>query len=440
MSPRAPLRLALPLIAVVMTAAVWFVPEPDPPVVDGGRGAVEVRRTVWACPVESGWVVAAGQVVPGEAARARVVPSDAAVDPLWEQADRWRVARPGGDALVLEQSGPGSGSVGWVAGARRGAAVLGACPSIVDDAWFVGLNAQNRTDGSITLINTGENRAVADLTWWGEQGPIESLDTTGLVVEPGGARTVAVSSVAAGEGAVAVRVSRRRGALAAIASDAGGTAAELVAPTAGAATEQVLVGLPPGDRTQLALVNPGTSTAHVAVEVRGRSGTFAAEGLADVTVEPEASTIVSVPGSVAVDRGSLVIGSDVPVVASAIVESGSDVARVVPADEISGPALVPARLDGRPVRLALSTGDDAVTVTVETFAADMTSLETAEVTVAAGATVVAPRPKSDDAAYLVLTPRGGTVGAGVWQSGGGLAAAPVRGAPVTVVAPGVSVR
>src|SRR5690606_17919533 len=86
MSPRAPLRLALPLIAVVMTAAVWFVPEPDPPIVDGGRGAVEVRRTVWACPVESGWVVAAGQVVPGEAARARVVPSDAAVDPLWEQA------------------------------------------------------------------------------------------------------------------------------------------------------------------------------------------------------------------------------------------------------------------------------------------------------------------------------------------------------------------
>ena len=43
--------------------------------------------------------------------------------------------------------------------------------------------------------------------------------------------------------------------------------------------------------------------------------------------------------------------------------------------------------------------------------------------------------------WKTVSPDGETVMAGMWQAGdGGLAAAPVRQAPVSVVAPGVSVR
>lgn len=437
---RLPLRLVLPVLAFVLVAAVWFVPEPEPPVVAGGSSAVPVRQTTWACPTAPGWTVAAGQVAPGSEAVARPIPEQAAADPLWADATRWRTAVPGGQALVLEQSGEGSGSVGFVGGARGDAAVLGSCPEVIDDAWFVGLGDQGRTDAAITLVNLGEGRAVADLTWWGANGPIQSLDTSGLVVEAGERREVLVDEVAAGEGAVAVHVSRRRGALTAMALDAGGGRADLVAPSGGAARSQVVAGLPPGDSTRVALVNPGTATAHVAVAVRSPEGSFAAQGLEDVAVEPESTRVVAVPSTIDLEGASLSVTSDLPVVASATVTDG-DIARVVRAAEISGPAVVPVRLAGRAVRLTLTTGDDATEVAIESFSASMGSLGTESVALEPGTSRRAPAP-ARGAAYVVITPAEGTVVmAGMWQSGDDrLAAAPVRPAPVSVVAPGVSVR
>ncbi len=442
MTGRVPVRMVLPVLAAVLSAGVWFVPEPEPPVVDGGTSEVPVRQTVWACPAASGWTVAAGQVEAGTGALARPIPEEAAADPVWTQADRWRTATPGGDALVVEQSGQGSGSVGYVAGTRGGAAVLGSCPSVVDEAWFTGLGDGDRADASVTLINLGESRAVADLTWWGANGPIQSLDTSGLVVEPGQRRVVSVEAVAAGEGAVAVHVSRRRGSLTAMALDAGGGRADLVSPTTGAATEQVLTGLPPRGATRLALVNPGTSTAHVTVDVRGREGSFAAQGLDDVTVEPESTRVVSIPSSVDLGGGAaLSVTSDLPVVASATVATNDDIARIVPGAEITGPAVVPVALDGRPVRVSLATGEAAAEVTVEAFSATMESLGESSVSIAPGSSAVVPAPDRG-AAYLVLTPANDTTfTAGLWQvDKNRIAAAPVRTAPVTVVAPGVSVR
>lgn len=440
MMARVPVRLLLPLVALLLVAVAWFVPEPDPPVVAGGRSAVEVRQTVWACPVQQGWTVAAGQVEPGSRASARMIPRKAAVDPVWADATRWRTAEPGGDALVLQQTGKGSGSVGFVAGEDEGVAVLGRCPSVIDDAWFTGLADEGRTDAVITLVNVSENRAVADLTWWGANGPIQSSDTAGLVVEPGERREVKVDDVTAGEGAVAVHVSRRRGALTAIATDAGSSRADLVAPSRGPARVQVLAGLPKGDSTRLALVNPATATAHVAVTVRGRSGSFAAEGLEDVTVEPESTRVIEIPSGVDVRGASLEVTSDLPVGASATVTDG-DIARVVSASELTGPAVVPARLGGRTVRMTL-TAEKAAEVTIESFSARMDPIGSSKVALEPGTSRVVSASAERFAAYVVVTPaEGDAVMAGMWQAGaGGLAAAPVRPAPVTVVAPGVSVR
>ncbi|MBA4606932.1 hypothetical protein H1W00_00395 [Aeromicrobium sp. Marseille-Q0843] len=440
MTTRFPVRYILPVIALLLVGAVWFVPEPEPPVVAGGSQTVEVRQTVWACPVQSGWTVAAGQVAPGTEAVARPIPKEAAADPVWAQADRWRTAEPGGDALVLEQSGEGSGSVGYVAGTTRGDAVLGSCPPVVDEAWFTGLGDRGRSGATITLVNLGENRAVADLTWWGTNGPIQSLDTSGLVVEAGERREIEVDQVAAGEGAVAAHVSRRRGSLTAMALDAGPGGADLLTPAPGPATEQVLAGLPEGDGTRLALVNPGTSTAHVAVAVRGPEGSFAAQGLEDVAVEPESTRVVAIPGSVDLDRASLAISSDLPVVASATVETDGDVARIAPAPSLAGPAIVPVRLGGTAVRTVL-TSKEAAEVEVEAFSASMESLGTSQVVLQAGASALVPAPEGRPA-YLVLTPKKGQqVMAGAWQADGDrVAATPVRPAPVSVVAPGVSVR
>lgn len=435
---RFPLRFVLPLLALVLVAGAWFVPEPDEPVVAGGRSAVEVRQTTWACPVAADWTVAAGQVKAGREAVARAIP-EGKVDPAWADAKRWRTASPGGDALVLEQTGEGSGSVGFVSGERGDASVLGSCPSIVDDAWFVGLGDDGRSDAVITLVNIGENRAVADLSWWGANGPVQSSDTSGLVVEPGQRREVKVDEVAAGEGPVAVHVSRRRGALTAVALDAGKDRADLVSPSAGPVTSQVLTGLPSGD-SRLALVNPATATAHVAVAVRGASGSFAAQGLEDVTVEPESTRVIDIPDAIDLRGGTLEVTSDLPVGASATVTDG-DVARVVPGRDISGPAVVPARMGGQAVRVTL-TSEKAAEVTIESFSATMKTLGTEKVTLEPGTSRALPATRERGAAYVVMTPaKGDAVMAGMWVAGGDrLAAAPVRPAPVSVVAPGVSVR
>lgn len=437
---RVPVRLVLPVIALALVAVTWFVPEPEAAVVAGGSSAVPVRQATWACPTAPGWTVAAGQVEAGDEAVARPTPSQAAADPVWADASRWRTATPGGQALVLEQSGEGSGPVGFVAGTRGQAAVLGSCPTVVDEAWFAGLGDEGRTDAVVTLVNLGESRAVADLTWWGANGPIQSLDTSGLVVEAGERREIAVDEVAAGEGAVAVHVSRRRGALTAIALDAGAGRADLVSPSGGPARSQVIAGLPPGDVTRVALVNPGTATAHVAVAVRGPEGSFAAQGLEDVAVEPESTRVVAIPAAVELEGASLSVTSDLPVVASATVTDG-DIARPVSAVEIAGPAVAPVRMGGRPVRLTLTTGDDAADVTIESFSATMQSLGTETVSLASGTSRRAPAA-ARGAAYVVVTPAdGNAIMAGLWQAGDDkLAAAPLRPAPVTVMAPGVSVR
>ncbi|MTB88819.1 hypothetical protein H9L21_12410 [Aeromicrobium senzhongii] len=440
MSGRIPVRLVLPLIALVLVGAVSFVPEPDPPVVAGGSSRVDVRQTVWACQVAPGWTVAAGQVSPGTEAAARPIPPEAAADPVWAQADRWRTAEPGGEAFVLEQSGAGSGSVGYVAGTSSGDAVLGSCPPVVDEAWFVGLGDTGRSEATVTLINLGENRAVADLTWWGADGPIQSLDTSGLVVEPGERREISVDDVAAGEGAVAAHVSRRRGSLTAVALDAGRAGADLVSPASGAARSQVLAGIPRGGTTRVELANPGTSTAHVTVAVRGPQGSFAAQGLEDVSVEPESTRVVTVPGAVDLDQASLAVTSDLPVVASATVETDDDIARVAPAPPITGPAVVPVRMDGRAVRLVL-TAEEPAEVVVESFSASMESLGERRVSLEAGASTTVGAPEGKPA-YLLVTPvDGAEIRAGLWQvDGERIAAATVHQAPVSVVAPGVSVR
>lgn len=439
-------RWLLPLVAAVMVLAAAFVPEPEPEPVDGGRQTIDVQQTVWACPVQSGWSVTAGQVVGGDEATGRSIGSDATAADVWSDAGRWRTGRPAGDAFVLEQSGAGSGSVGFVSGdasrAQGGGAVLAACPAIADDAWFAGLGGPDRDAATVTLINLGTERAVADVSWWGESGPIESSDTTGLVVEAGQTKVVSVAEVAAGEGVVGLEVSRRRGALTAIATDGGAEGTELVDSVSGPARSQVLLGQPVDSGGRLSILNPGTTTAHVAVEVRGPKGSFAAEGLEDVAVEPESTRTVRIPNSVDIAGSALHVTSDVPVVAVASVSTADDFASLVAAEPISGPAAAPVRASGRPVRVLVGAGDAAATVTVETFTATMKSLGEQQISIEAGSTASVPAPEDQDADHVVLTPAdGATVWAGLsTRDDDQIATTALRPAPVTVVAPGVSVR
>lgn len=439
-------RWALPVVAVGLVAVAALAPDPVPGRVDGGSATVPVRQSTWGCPVQAGWTVTAGQVTAGTEAEAGAIPAGSPVADGWADASRWRSAAPAGDALVLHQRGERSGSVGFVTGrgsaAQGGGAVAAQCPAIVDDAWFVGLGDGNRSAGTVTLVNLGSERAVADLRWWGSAGSIESSDTTGIVVEAGQRKVVSVEAVTAGEDAIAVEVSRRRGALTAIATDAGPGGTELVAPAPRPARSQVLVGLPTGAGARLAVVNPGTTTAHVAVEVRGPYGSFAAQGLEDVVVEPQSTRVVAVPTAVELDESALHVTSDVAVVASATVATSADIASVTPAVALTGPAAVPTRLDGRPTRLALTAGDAPATVRVEVFDATMRSLGSSSVDVPTAATTVLPPAAQPDAAYLVVTPADGAdVAAGlIWRDDDQIASAAVRPAPVTVVAPGVSVR
>lgn len=440
------IRFVMPALALALVASAWLVPEPKPPVVDGGKRSVAVAQTTWACPTQAGWRVWAGQVAKAETAEATLIAKASAQVPQLADAQVWRSAVPGAGALKLHSEGESAGAAGFVSGPGNGTqakgSVLASCPAIIDEAWFVGLADSGRKNATVTLVNLGQERAVADLKWWGAVGPIESSDTTGLVIEGQSMKVVSVEAVAAGEPVVAVSVSRRRGALTAIATDAGPTGIEVVSPTANLAKSQLLVG-PAIDTTgRLAVVNPATSTAHVSVEVRGPKGSFAAQGLEDIAVEPESVRVISVPAQVELQNSALHVTSDLAVAASLTVATTSDTASVVPATKLTGPAIVPAFVAKQPVTLLATAGDSAASIEVEEFSASMESLSVTSVSIAAGASQPVGKPKSEMAAYRVIRPaKDSQVWLGAaWRDKGRIASAVVRPAPLTVVVPGVSVR
>ena len=335
-----------PVVAIALIVAAIFLPDPR----EGVREprSVEVSRTAYACPGDVN--VAAGQIAPARAVKAVGLPGGRSVDGL-ERVDRWRLAKTS-RSTVVEQFGPGSGGAGFFTTtadeAAGGGLIVASCPPTVDESWFVGLGSGAKHESRLQLTNLSDVLAVADISLWGAEGPIEEVGAEGIVLKPRQTQSLNVSKLADGEPELAVRVERRRGAFAVTAFDGssrvfGGS--EAPAPTLAPRRDQILAGLPAGARNRtLVVVNPSAVTSRLSVSVLGRRGPFSPRGLEAVRVPAGRVTALPLPAGIGSDGVSLRVRSEQPVaVVARVAEAKDDYAYFGSTHELDGPALVPGR-------------------------------------------------------------------------------------------------
>jgi hypothetical protein len=434
-----------PVLAIAIIVGAFFLPDPR----EGPRDprSISVSRTAYACPGDVH--VAAGQIAPASAVNAVGVPGGQRVGSL-EKPDRWRLTKTTRPTIV-EQFGRGSGGAGFfttTAGETDGGGlIVASCPPTVDESWFVGLGSGAKHESRLELTNLSEVFAVADISLWGADGPIEAVGAEGIVIKPEQTRSFDLSKLAAGEPELAVRVERRRGAFAVTAFDGlrrvfGGS--EAPAPTRAPRRDQVLTGLPAGasNRTLL-VVNPSTATSRLSVSVLGRRGTFSPRGLEAVRIPAGRVTTLALPAGLGSDGVSLRIKSEQPVAAVVrVAEAKDDYAYISSTHELDGPALIPIDLGGgtsRP-RLTLTAPMGKASVTVKGFDAQMKQLASERHELPAGTTstvALTGLTDSDRLAYVIVEPRGDVVGSATFHKDEGIASIPVEAAPVRVLGPDV---
>lgn len=436
--------LAFPLVAVLLVLLAWVAPSgdesPRPP------SKVSITQSTYACPAGSVISVSAGQVQPGTSRTASVLPGQEPDEALSDAA-AWQSAVVDGPGVIVQQEGRTSGAAGYFVGtapkAGGGGLVVGSCPGVVDDAWLLGLGSGDQHFSTLILTNLADSTAAVDLDLWGPEGKIDAVDAESVVIEPFSVRRIRLDSLAAGESELAVHVTRRRGSVSAVANDTStatfrGT--EPVTANTGPSRDQVVGGLVKGaaGRTLLVL-NPGTTTARVDVEVIGRTTTFTPAGLEGIRVKAGSLRAVTVPKSAGAGEQALRVTSDEPVAASVrMAPTTQDFAYAEANVPLDGPTIVPVDVgtDVDAPRLHLSTPKGAASVELEAFDADMKPLASSTLDLEAG-TTRSVSLTTRGAAYVVVTPKGDVVAAATYVDGDGISSLALRGAPLTTLAPQV---
>jgi hypothetical protein len=436
--------LVLPLVAVVLVVLASLAPSTDGDDGERAPSTVSVTQSAYACPAGSAITVAAGQVEPGTSGTASVLPSRTD-DPALGGATSWRTGVVDGTGVIVEQQG--RGAVGYFAGTAPasggGGLVVGPCPGVVDDAWLLGLGSGSKHFSTLILTNLASSPAAVDLTLWGPEGQIDAVDAEGIVIDPYSVRRIRLDELAAGEAELAVHVHRRRGSVSAVVNDTSTATFKGTEPISAAQAprrRQVVGGLVggTGGRTLLVL-NPGTSTARVGVEVIGPDSTFTPSGLEEVTVKAGTLRAIEVPASAGSAEQALRITSDQPVSSTVrMAPTTVDYAYAEATPALTGPTVVPIDLGPQSVvpQLLLTAPEGEASVEVAAFDAAMKPLTSSTVTIAAGTTAV-ERVEAPGAAYLVLRPQGDVVAAATYARGDAISSLALQDAPMTVLAPRV---
>lgn len=430
--------LLWPLVAVALVAAGGLLPQPDRSSSSADENLTVEARTL-AC--AGGTRVAAGALAAHDGARRETtaLPAGEAVEAL-SGVTRWAEGAVPGPVSVRTTDERGAGAVAFTRSDEDGLE-LAACPwaAAASAPYLVGGGAAGDHQSTLLLTGTSGGSSVVDLRLWGAQGPVEGVGTTGIALEPGEARSVRLTDLAAGESELAVQVVVRSGQVAASLRDRTAEPAagrEVVTPVASARRVQVVTGVAPGDR-RLVLLNPTATSTPVTVEALGPDGTFAPTGLEELQARAGAVTAVPLPASLGDDLVSLRVRSDVPLVATVRSATGGDVADAAPTPVLDGPAVAPLAIgSSQRADLVLSAPGRAASVRLVARDADGREVGTAAVEVAAGATAVTDlRRVGDGAAWVEVRPDGELHAAVAYRSGSGVSTLALAAAPVDVPGP-----
>ncbi|MFL6027655.1 MAG: DUF5719 family protein [Friedmanniella sp.] len=356
-----------------------------------------------------------------------VLPAAAAELSITQPGSGNQLADAAGPVLLTGEGAMASTGSGVVSSsATRGEFTgLMAAPCLAPgtEQWLVGVGSTDADRTELILTNPDEGQAEVDLRFYGPRGRVVVPGSPGVVVAGRSTRTVSVSSLVDTSGplSVAARASSGRVTVAARrvrTADLQPAGADWQVPSTTPATTVVIPGVPgDGGSRSLAVVNPGSHRAQVAVEVLGLSGPFAPAGADTVEVPPESTATVDLEAGLAGDSASIRLRSDTPVSGSVVSTSSRSGAAPDVAVQPATPPLVRrgvsavATTTGATAsELVLSNGGDTdAATTFEVLSYAGVSLRKDDILLAAGGTATR-RLTSPGPSYVVVTvPDGSSV-------------------------------
>lgn len=215
-------------------------------------------------------------------------------------------------------------------GAERGLS-LAPCGSARADQWFPGVSIAGGDQADLLLVNLDRSDAAVDVALIGSQGRIGAPGSRGIVVGAGSVRTVALTTLATDPAPVTVHLTASQGRVVALVRQRlwrghQVVGAEWVAPAADPARTAVIPGLPAGKgRRDLVVVNPGSRTSAVRIDVLGTDGSIQLPGLETVDVPAGATRSVSLESGLQQAAAGLRLTAEQPITAAVVIgTSGGD--------------------------------------------------------------------------------------------------------------------
>ena len=340
--------------------------------------------------------------------------------------------QPGSGPVVV--TGTGALAPALVAG-RSGQVpvVAAACGPTTSDQWFTAVGAGAAHGSVVELVNPNPGAAVADVSAWSPNGPLDVDRLRGITVPGDSSTRLDLAELVPRRGELTVRVSTLRGQLAATVLDTydelgGGVRATEWLPGQVAPTEEnLLLGLArgSGERT-LVLGNPGESELRAEIKVVSPRAVFSPAGVEPVRVAPGTTQKVALSTLLeeVADQGAigLVVTANGPLTATLRQFVDDDLSLLGPAEPVSSAtAVVLPR--GRK-RLLLADPNAVGVATVTALAADGERLfsKTLDLKPGTGANIELP----DGAELVVLSLERTSVSASVLVVADGSAVVPMR--------------
>jgi hypothetical protein len=340
--------------------------------------------------------------------------------------------RPGRGPVVV--TGSGELAPGLVAG-RSGSAPLAAadCGPTAADQWFTGVGAGATHSSVLELVNPNVGRAVADITVWSQNGPLDVERLRGVTVPGGSSTRLELGELVPRRRELTVEVTTLRGQLGTVVEDTydelggGLRATDWLPGQAAPSLESVLLGLARGQGARtLVLGNPGASELRAEIKIVTPRSVFSPSGVEPVRVAPGTSQKLTLSSLLedATDKGAigLVVSANGPVTTTLRQVVDGDVSLLAPAEPVSSSTAVVVPPGRKRLVLADPAAVGAATVTALAADGEQLSSERLELKPGTGANIELP----DEAALVVLTPERTSVRAAVLVVGDGNAVVRMR--------------
>lgn len=358
-----PIELVAVVVPLITVAALALVRPIDDPATTHPPTEVSLSRATLVCPT----------ALPGTGTVALANADDATGEvttriPIEGTVDLDGTSRQGLKSALVAQAADDL-AVGFV-GVRYGDAAAVACSSPQPEQWFTGVGAAPEHSSVLEVVNPDGGPAVADVTVFGPDGPLDVPALRGVTVPGGRTTRFDLADIVPSRDELALQVLVSRGRLGVTVVDRvdelgrGPSSRDWLPSQSEPDTTAYLLGLggKPGDRT-LVLANPGKSEARVDVKVITKDSEFSPADAEEVRVPPGSTRTVDLTDLLQsrAARGSLGLRLDatLPVTASLRTVAGGDLFHAVAGARIAARAAL--AMPRGPSRLVLS-GVDGVGV------------------------------------------------------------------------------